>query len=177
MPQLRKRCVPVPGSCLVLIGMPCSGKSTLGRLISKKTGWAWVDTDYLLESWWGMPLQVIRDRLGLDGFLSAEQEMISSLKSYRTVISTGGSVVYSPRAMAVLAELGRIAFLRAGIETIKMRLTDHSTRGLAVRPGQTLEDVFRARSPLYEKYAGLIVDTDGCGPEKSADLIIKWLRK
>lgn len=177
MPQLKKRCIPVEGSCVSLIGMPGSGKSTLGRMISSKNGWAWVDTDYLLESWWGMPLQAIRNHLELEGFLKAEEEIVTSMKFYRTVISSGGSVVYSPAAMEHLAELGRIVYLRASIETIKKRLKDISSRGLAKNKDQTIEDIFDQREPLYEQYAGLIVETDADEPNRHANQIISWLEK
>jgi shikimate kinase len=177
MPQLKERCIPVKGSCVTLIGMPGSGKSTLGRLISRKNGWAWVDTDYLMESWWGMPLQAVRDHLGLKGFLQAEEEIVSSMKFYRTIISSGGSVVYSSRAMDHLAGLGRIVYLRAGLETITRRLADTSNRGLAKKKDQSIEDIFNQRRPLYKKYAGLIIDTDVHEPRQQADAIISWLEK
>ncbi len=162
---------------MTLIGMPGSGKSTMGRLISGKIGWAWVDTDYLLESWWGMPLQVIRDRLGLDDFLKTEEKIVSSIKFYRTIISTGGSVVYSPPAMDHLAKLGKIVYLRTKLETIKTRLKDTSTRGLAMKADQTIEDIFNQRMTLYEKYAGFIIDSDINEPENNAEIIISWLNK
>lgn len=175
--QLRERCSPVEGSCAILIGMPGSGKTTLGRIISSKNNWAWVDTDYLLESWWGMPLQAIRDRLGLKGFLKAEEEIICSMKFYKTIISTGGSVVYSKKAMEYLHSLGGIVYLRANIDTIRKRLGDTSARGLAKTGHQTLEDIFLERSPLYQKSAGLVVDTDAEDPEKNAEIIVSWLKK
>lgn len=175
MPILRERCVPVEGSSAVLIGMPGSGKSTIGRMISRKNGYAWVDTDYLLEAWWGMPLQAIRDRLGLDNFLAAEEELVSSLKLYRTVISTGGSVVYSGGAMGRLTELGRVIHLQAELSTIKTRLGNASSRGLAMDAGQSIEDIYNQRKPLYEKYAELTVETDIYKPEQSVETIISWL--
>ncbi|WP_084301533.1 homoserine kinase [Desulfonatronovibrio hydrogenovorans] len=177
VPHLIKRCQPELGSSLILIGMPGSGKTTMGRIISRKTGLAWVDTDYLLESWWGMPLQAVRDRLGLDGFLKAEEELVESMNFFRTIISTGGSVVYSVRAMKRLEELGRIVYLKADLETIQQRLQNTSTRGLAIKPGQSMADVFLERRPLYKRYARLTIDTDLAGPEQNADKIIKWLER
>lgn len=177
MPKLRERCVPVMGSCLILIGMPGSGKTTLGREVSRKTGMAWVDTDFLLEAWWGMPLQTIRDRLGLDGFIRAEEELVSSLKFFMTVISTGGSVVYGPSAMDNLRKLGKIVYLQVDLETIRKRLKDMSSRGLAMKSGQDLNDIYTQRVPLYQEYADLVIDTDSFSPEKNVEQIIEWLEK
>ncbi|MFW5730502.1 MAG: homoserine kinase [Desulfonatronovibrionaceae bacterium] len=177
MPHLQEPCVPVQGSNLILIGMPGSGKSTIGRLVSRATGRAWVDTDYLLEAWWGMPLQALRDSLGLQGFRQAEEKMILSLKFYMTVISTGGSAVYSPAAMERLQIMGRVVFLRAGLETITQRLADTSARGLASRSGQTVQDIYRERMPLYQQYAGLSVATDDRSPDLCAEQIVSWLKK
>ncbi len=177
MPQLRERCIPVEGSSLILIGMPGSGKSTLGRLIARKNGWAWVDTDHLLECWWGMPLQAIRDHLGLEDFLLAEEKLVVSLKLYRTVISTGGSVVYMERAMDHLGAMGKIVYLKAGLETIRHRLGDTSTRGLAMNEDDTLDDIYSQRKPLYERYADFIIETDDDDPQHSVDSIIVWLQR
>lgn len=177
MTQLKKRCIPVEGSCIVLVGMPGSGKSTVGKALSLKSGMAWVDTDYLMESWWGMPLQAVRDRLGLEDFLSAEEELVCSLKFYDTVISTGGSVIYSPMSMEHLKKLGEIVYLKASIETIKQRIQNTSMRGLAMRKDQSIEDVYRNRLPLYERYARKIIDTDDVQPDENALKIISWLKK
>lgn len=177
MPHLKEPCVPVQGSSLILIGMPGSGKSTVGRLVGRAAGRAWVDTDYLLEAWWGMPLQALRDSLGLESFMQAEEKMILSLKFYMTVISTGGSVVYSRAAMERLQTMGRVVFLKAGLETITRRIADPSSRGLASRSGQSIEDIYLERMPLYEQYAGFTVDTDHKDPELSAKQIVSWLRK
>lgn len=177
MIQLKRRCIPVEGSCIVLVGMPGSGKSTVGKALSLKSGQAWVDTDYLMESWWGMPLQAIRDRLGLEDFLAAEEELVCSLKFYDTVISTGGSVVYSPMSMEHLKNLGKIVYLKASLETIKKRIKNTAIRGLAMRQDQGIEDVYDERMPLYERYAQKIMDTDDVQPDENALEIISWQQK
>ncbi|MFN2268449.1 MAG: homoserine kinase [Desulfonatronovibrio sp.] len=174
---MKKRCIPVEGSCIILVGMPGSGKSTVGKAISLKSGQAWVDTDYLMESWWGMPLQSIRDRLGLEDFLAAEEELVCSLKFYNTVISTGGSVIYSPMSMEHLEKLGKIVYLKASLETIKNRVKNTAMRGLAMKNGQSIEDVYVERIPLYEKYAQKVLDTDNVQPDENALQIISWIEK
>ncbi|WP_045212102.1 homoserine kinase [Desulfonatronovibrio magnus] len=176
MPELRERGVPVEGSCVVLIGMPGSGKSTIGRELSAITGMAWVDTDFLMEAWWGMPLQAIRDKLGLDGFLQAEEELVSSLKFFMSIISTGGSVIYSSKAMEHLQKVGRIVYLEVDLNTVRTRLTDENSRGLAKRQGQKIDDIFEERIPLYESYAQLTVNTVDNTPQLSASLIADWMK-
>ncbi len=169
--------VPERRNCLIFIGMPGSGKSTLGRKISLRTGYAWVDTDYLLQAWWGMPLQSIFDHLGFEGFITAESELVRSINLYRTVISTGGSVVYKAGAMEHLGDLGRIVYLRAGLKTIARRIENIGSRGLAVNHGYDLKDVFRERLPLYERYAEMTLDTDQMSVQDCVEAVSAWLEK
>ena len=164
-------------SCLILIGMPGSGKSTLGRLLCAGQSCVWVDTDFLMQAWWGMPLQAILDHLGLEGFLDAEAELVSSINLRQAVISTGGSVVHRPRAMQHLGSLGRIVYLRAGPDVISKRISDARDRGMAVEKGLSLEQVYCRRRPLYEKYAELILDTDEQTPAQCVEVIRQWQQK
>ena len=164
-------------SCLILIGMPGSGKSTLGRLLCADKKCAWVDTDYLMQAWWGMPLQAVLDHLGLEHFLDAEAELVSSINLRQAVISTGGSVVYRPRAMQHLESLGRIVYLRAGLEVISERISDARDRGIAVQKGLSLEQIYGQRRPLYEKYAQLVLDTDEQSLEQCVEVIRQWQQK
>jgi len=163
--------------CISLIGMAGSGKSTLGRLLSQSLSWAHVDTDRLLEAWWGTNLQSIRDHLGLKGFLQAEEKIVLDLRLNRCVISTGGSVVYSAPAMDYLKSLGPIIYLHSELQTILERVQNLSTRGLAMDKGQTLEDIYMQRKPLYEQYADFVVSTDQNSPQKCVQLIEQWLKK
>ncbi len=174
MPQTKDTYLQPEFSCLILIGMPGSGKSTLGRLLCAGQSCAWVDTDYLMQAWWGMPLQAVLDHLGLEGFLDAEAELVSSINLRQAVISTGGSVVYRPRAMQHLGNLGRIVYLRAEPDVISRRISDARDRGMAVQKGFSLEQVYCQRRPLYEKYADLVLDTDQQGPEQCVEVIRQW---
>lgn len=160
---------------IILIGMAAAGKSTLGRRLSKRLGWAFVDTDLLLEAWWGAPLQDIKDHLGLDDFMRAEAEQILRLHLRRSVIATGGSVVYSEAAMGHLKGQGRIVYIESSFETIARRLTNPLSRGLAIGPDQTLKDLYLERAPLYARFAQLTVSTDQASPDQSCSAIIEGL--
>ncbi len=148
---------------IILIGMAAAGKSTIGKQLADRLDLPFVDTDLLMEAWWGAPLQSIRDFLGLEAFLRAEAEQVLRLRLSGCVIATGGSVVYSEEAMARLREMGSVVYLRSSFETIARRLKNPLSRGLAMRPGQSIRDLYDERAPLYSRYAHLTVhaDTDG----------------
>jgi shikimate kinase len=156
---------------IILIGMAAAGKSTVGRRLAARLGWAFVDTDQLMEAWWGAPLQAIKDHLGLEAFVRAEAEQILRTFLKKSVIATGGSVVYSEAAMAHLAGLGRIVYIESSWEDISRRLTNPLSRGLAIGPGQTLKDLYDERAPLYARYAQVRVRTDGEGPDQTCAAI------
>ena len=146
--------VPVDeGKCITLIGMAASGKSTVGRAVAEQIGWASVDTDFLIESAYGARLQDITDRLDKEAFLDVECRIILSLRMQRAVLATGGSVVYRPEAMRYLASLGPVVFLDVPLEIILERIARKPDRGLAIAPGQTVEDLFREREALYRRWA------------------------
>ena len=165
------------GDCSVsLIGMAGAGKSTLAPLLAGKLGWEHMDTDSVIEAYYGRPLQGIVDHLGVPEFRKAEEYILSSLGVVRTVVSTGGSVVYGPKAMERLKGLGPVIYLRIGLDACQKRVGGGEGRGLARMPGQNLEDLYTERMPLYEKYADFIVDTDSCPPEECAEQIFQWLK-
>ena len=142
---------------LILIGMPSAGKSTLGVLAAKALGMDFLDTDILLQSLQGEKLQSLLGLHGLDAFLQMEEAAVLSLDKENTVIATGGSVVYAPLAMHHLQTLGRIVYLHVSFEELQRRLGNASNRGIAIREGQTLQDLYRERCPLYERYAQVTV--------------------
>ena len=138
---------------VVLIGMPGAGKSTIGVLLARTLGYAFVDTDLLIQEREGETLQAVVDRLGQEAFRDLEQATICGLDTHRTVIATGGSVVYYPAAMAHLANLGPNLWLRLPYPEVERRVALFPERGLAIAPGQTLRDLYDERHPLYARYA------------------------
>lgn len=154
---------------LILIGMPGSGKSTLGQLLAKKLGRAFIDTDLLIESLYAMPLQKITDMLPREDFLNVESKVICALTSSDSVIATGGSVIYRPEAMEHLKSLGQIIYLHTPLHIIKARISQKPDRGISFGPGQTIEDLFAERSPLYLDHANLTIDTNELNPEECAE--------
>ncbi|WP_415714175.1 homoserine kinase [Maridesulfovibrio sp.] len=161
---------------VILIGMAGAGKSTLAPLLAEKLGWEHMDTDSVIEGYYGRRLQGIVDHLGVPEFRRAEEYIISGLGVFRTVISTGGSVVYGPKAMERLKLLGPVIYLRISSETCLSRVGSGDDRGLAISPGQSLECLYNERIPLYEKYADFAVDTDALSPEESVVKIYNWLK-
>ena len=133
--------IKVPGltedKCVTLIGMAGAGKSTGARAVAERLGWAYVDTDYLIESTYGARLQDVTDALDKESFLDVEAKVILSLRMQRAVLATGGSVVYRPEAMRYLASLGPVVFLDVPLPIILERIARKPDRGLAIAPGQT----------------------------------------
>ncbi len=145
--------------CITLIGMAGSGKSTIGMALAKYMDYAFMDTDYLIESAYGTDLQSVADALPGDAFLDMEERFICSLRASRTIIATGGSVVYREAAMKHLHSMGPVVCLDASLETIQKRIALNPQRGLVIAPGQTIADLYAERMALYTKYADLHCDT------------------
>lgn len=162
--------------CLSLVGMAGAGKSTLGRLVAETLGFAHLDTDRLIEATWGMSLQALLDAKGLAEFLRIEEDVVSRLWLKRCVISTGGSVVYGPRAVARLRQCGPVVFLRIDLDTFLARVGGAEGRGFARPGGKSLEEVFAERQPLYEAMADHLAVTCGVPPAACAGDIVRWAR-
>lgn len=160
---------------LVLIGMPGSGKSTVGVILAKKTGRDFVDTDVVIQSHEHRSLQDIVDNDGYMALREIEEKWILHLAVENTVVSTGGSVVYSDKGMQHLAQNGVIVFLDVSLETLKRRITDYDQRGIARRPDQSFEDLFEERSRLYRRYAQVTVNCDALDQDAACQAIIDRL--
>lgn len=143
---------------VTLIGMPGSGKSTVGVLLAKLLGHQFLDVDLLIQEREGALLQEILDSRGTAAFLDAEEAAVLSLDCRRTVIAPGGSAVCREGAALHLKKLGPVVYLQVSLEELTRRIRNLSTRGIAMEPGQTLADVMAFRDPLYRKYADLIID-------------------
>ena len=161
---------------IILVGMPSCGKSTLGRMLSKELGYAFLDTDEVIIRRNGCPLRDILDARGVDGFVQVEEEAVCSVQAEKTVIATGGSVVYSEKAMAHLKSIGKVVYLRLSFDEMERRLGDLHARGVAIAPGATLMDLYNERIPLYEKYADVTVNIrNGNGVRQSLQDLLKHL--
>lgn len=162
---------------IIFIGMPGCGKSTLGLLFAKAEMYAFCDTDLLIQQREKLPLFKIIEKKGIEGFAKVESDIVSTVHGYhRTVISTGGSVVLSESAMQNLRRNGIIIYIKLPLEEIQRRIRNITTRGIVMTPGETLEDIYNERCPLYEKYADLTVDCAGLKTEESVEKIIKALK-
>ena len=160
-------------SNIILIGMPASGKSTVGVILAKLLGFSFLDTDLLIQSREGRRLREIIADKGIDGFLACEEAACLSVQADRCVIATGGSVVYSEAAMAHLKTLGCVVYLKVDYETLSGRLQDIRGRGVVLRPEQTLEDLYEERIRLYEKYADLVVSEGGGNLEETVTRVYR----
>lgn len=156
--------------------MPGAGKSTLGVLLAKALGKAFIDTDIIIQQKKGMKLYEIINSLGINEFLTIEEECLLDLQEDNSVVATGGSVVYRNRAIEHLKRKGKIVYLKLSYEVIEKRLSDITTRGVAIEKGTTLKDLYNERVPLYESYADLIVECDNLSMEKTIDYIIDRLK-
>ncbi len=160
---------------IILIGMPAVGKSTLGVILAKTLGLQFVDTDLLIQKSQGRLLQNIIDHDGIDRFLQIEESVISDLELTGCVIATGGSVIYSEKAMDHLKKMGQVIYLHVTCEEIEKRLKNITTRGIVMGKGATLKDVYDKRVPLYKKYAETVIDCSGKDMEQSINTILNHI--
>lgn len=166
---------------ITLIGMPAVGKSCMGRALSKKFNMKTVDGDKLIEQATGRKLQQIIDEDGLDAFKKLEEETLLGIKEDNIIITPGGSAIYYPEVMNHFKKSGIVVYLYASPKVIMERLGDFSRRGVVLKPGQTIMDLYEEREPLLKKYADITVSCNGKAFSKyRADAYAKiqnWIEK
>ena len=146
---------------VILIGMPGSGKSSVGVVLAKAMGLSFLDVDLLIQERENALLQEILDQNGVEYFLDVERDAICSVNCRRTVVAPGGSCVCRDEAISHMRALGTVVYLQLSLPEVERRIHNLATRGIALQPGQTLADVYEYRVPLYEKCAHITVPADG----------------
>jgi shikimate kinase len=164
-------------SNVVLIGMPGSGKSTIGVILAKRMSFGFVDTDILIQLTAGKSLQDIVDMEGQMALRDLEERVLLGLDCHSYVIATGGSAVYSAQAMEHLHSDGVIVFLDVDLQTLTFRIQDYQSRGLAKQPDQTLEDLFNERLILYRRYADVTIECSEFTQEDVCAAVLVELQK
>ncbi|MBQ8625054.1 MAG: shikimate kinase [Agathobacter sp.] len=161
---------------IVLIGMPGVGKSTVGVILAKVMGYQFLDADLVIQEQEGKLLREIIDEVGTEGFIQVENRVNAGLACSKTIIATGGSVVYGQEAMEHLKEIGTVVYLEVPFSVLEKRLSDIKGRGVVLKEGQTLYDLFMERTPLYEKYADVQVSEEGLNVEETVERLIEKLQ-
>ena len=158
---------------IILIGMPGVGKSTVGVILAKVLGYQFVDSDLVIQKEEGKLLKEIIAEVGPEGFIEVENRINASLDVTNSIVATGGSVVYGREAMEHLREIGTVVYLSLPFEEINRRLSDIKGRGVVLRDGQTLKDLYDERTILYEKYADVRIDETGLNVEETINAILE----
>ncbi|MGD2063832.1 MAG: shikimate kinase [Nitrospirota bacterium] len=164
-----------PDRNLILIGMPGAGKSTCGVLLAKALSRPFIDTDVWIQSLEGCRLQEIIDGRGLVAMRAVEERRVLELDIHGHVVATGGSVVYSQAAMHHLKATGEVIFLQVGVELLHQRLGDAAERGIVRAPGQSFDELYAERLPLYRRYADHTIACNGLDHEGVVAAVLQAL--
>ena len=162
---------------IVLIGMPGVGKSTAGVVLAKVLGYEFIDADLIIQQQEGKLLREIIAEVGTDGFIEVDNRVNSQIEVEKSVIATGGSVVYGKEAMLHLREIGTVVYLKVSYDILEKRLHDIKGRGVVLKDGQDLRGLYEERVPLYEKYADITVCEDNLNVEQTIEKITEQLNK
>lgn len=160
---------------VILIGMPGCGKSTIGVLLAKLVGFSFIDTDLLIQQHENKKLYKIIEEDGIDYFKEIENKINAKLEATKTVIATGGSVVYGKQAMEHLKKIGKVVYLKVDYDELLKRIDNFSTRGIVIENGKTFRDLYNERTILYEQYADIIIECNKEDISKNAKLIASKL--
>lgn len=161
---------------IVLIGMPGVGKSTAGVVLAKVLGYRFIDADLLIQQEENRLLHEIIEQEGTEAFLEIENRVNANITAKKAVIATGGSVVYGREAMTHLSSIGTVVYLKLPFENLRKRLHNIQGRGVVLKEGQSLWDLYQEREPLYERYADLVVEEADLDVEQTIAIIVKEYR-
>lgn len=165
----------------ILIGMPGSGKSTLGKIVADSIHAAFLDTDDIIMDTYNRDLMHLIDQYGVEGFITLESEILQKIQTKNTIIATGGSAIYSDTAMKHLKQIGKVIYLKRTLPEIAAQVGDLVTRGVICRNANNLTELYAERCPLYEKYADILVSLEGKSVEQAAEEVTRaaknWLKK
>lgn len=162
---------------IVLIGMPGVGKSTVGVILAKVLGYQFIDADLVIQQQEGRLLHEIIEKEGTEGFIQVENRVNASLSASHAIIATGGSVVYGKEAMEHLREIGTVVYLEVSFPVLEKRLADIKGRGVVLKEGQNLYDLYLERTPLYESYADIRIAETGLDIEQTVEQIVSQLQQ
>lgn len=162
---------------IILIGMPGVGKSTIGVILAKVLGYQFLDADLLIQKSEGKLLKDIIAEKGTEGFIQVENRVNSRIEAENAIVATGGSVVYGKEAMEHLKSIGTVVYLKQSLPVLEKRLRNIRNRGVVLKKGQTLKDLYRERTALYEKYADVTVDEYGLDIEETVQAVQKALEQ
>ncbi len=162
---------------IILTGMPGAGKSTIGVILAKVLGYQFLDSDLLIQEQEKCLLKDTIETNGLDGFIAIENQVNREITAEKTVIATGGSIIYGKEAMEHLRDIGIVVYIQLDYDTIERRLGNIKQRGVVFREGQTLLSLYEERCPLYEKYAHIIVNGEDLSAEELMEKIAEAVRE
>lgn len=158
---------------IIFIGMPAAGKSTVGVVAAKRIGYEFIDTDLLIQKQENKLLKDIIAEVGIDGFLAIEDRVNAGVEASRAVISPGGSAIYCENAMRHFKKIGTVVYLQASFDTIKDRIGNPRKRGVVLREGQTLRELYDERCKLFEAYADVTICEDGLTLEETIGKVVE----
>lgn len=161
---------------LVFIGMPGVGKSTVGVVLAKVLGYKFIDSDIIIQEKEKRLLHEIISTDGVEGFIDIENKINASIEADKSIIATGGSVVYGKEAMEHLKSIGKIVYLKLSYSQIQKRLSDIKDRGVVLKSGQNLKELYEERTLLYEKYADIVIDEENLSVEETIAKIIEAIK-
>lgn len=162
---------------IIFIGMPASGKSTIGVVVAKRLGYEFIDTDLLIQKQEKRLLKEIIADIGNEGFLAIENQVNRDVQAEHAVISPGGSVVYCQEAMEHFKKIGTIVYLKVSFELIERRISNAKSRGVVLKEGQSLRDLYEERTRLFEKYADYTISENSLDLEETIDEVLGLFQK